>query len=143
MTVARTQVCVLASSWRVSMKRFFGFAFALFFAVASIALVGGESTAVAGRGCHGARRCHGGLFKKHHRRCHGEQVASDCGSCGEVSSDCGGCGEVSSDCGGCAGGCAGGDCGGEGVIVSEGVPTEAAPNAPKAEGAAPAAPSKT
>ncbi len=30
------------------------------------------------------------------------------------------------------GGCPGGDCGGEGVIISEGVPTEAAPEAPAA-----------
>jgi hypothetical protein len=142
------------------MKRFLGFSLAMFFALIALALVGGDSGAVAGHGCHGGRRCHGGLMaRKHerhkerchglfgkHRGCHGEAaVAEDCGDCGEVASDCGGCGEaVSSDCGGCgevvSGGCAGGDCGGEGVIVSEGVPTEAAPvEAP----AAPAAPEST
>jgi len=52
------------------MKRFLGFAFAMFFAVVGIALVGGDSGAVAGHGCHG--RCHGGLFARLHR-CHGEK----------------------------------------------------------------------
>jgi len=153
------------------MKRFLGFSLAMFFALVAIALVGGDSGAVAGHGCHGGRGCHGGglLAKLHdrerchggrerchggglfgkHRRCHGEAAAADCGSCGEVASDCGSCGEVvSSDCGSCgevmssgcsgcggevvSGGCAGGDCGGEGVIVSEGVPTEVAPVADEA-----------
>jgi len=45
-------------------------------------------------------------------------MATGCDSCG---------GEVMMD-----GGCPGGDCGGEGVIISEGVPTEAAPEAPAA-----------
>ena len=142
------------------MKRFLGFSLAMFFALIALALFGGDSGAVAGHGCHGGRRCHGGMMaRKHerrqerchgrlgkHRGCHGEvAVAEDCGDCGEAASDCGACGEaVSSDCGGCGegvrGGCAGGDCGGEGVIVSEGVPTEAAPvEAP----AAPAAPEST
>jgi len=135
------------------MKRFLGFSLAMFLALVAIALVGGDSGAVAGHGCHG-RRCHGGLLARLHRchgrerchglfgrrhRCHGEEVAA-CEPCGEVVSecgDCGGCGEVVS------GGCAGGDCGGEGVIVSEepvseGVPTEAAP-----ADEAPAAPSDT
>lgn len=144
------------------MKRFFGVSLAMFFALVAIALVGGDSGAVAGHGCHG-RRCHGGLFARHHRchgrerghgllgkhrRCHGEEAAVECGGCEEAASDCGSCGgEVvsggcaSGDCGGevVSGGCAGGDCGGEGVIVSEGVPTEAAPEAP----AAPAEPAKT
>ena len=111
------------------MKRFLGFSLAMFFALMAIALVGGDSGAVAGHGCHG-RKCHGGLFARHHRchgrekghglfghgknRCHGEEAvaecapcgeaASDCGSCGEVASDCGSCGEVVSDCGNCGGG---------------------------------------
>jgi len=157
------------------MKRFLGFACAMFFALVAIALVGGDAGAVAGHGCHGARRCHGGLFARHHRchgerghglfgkhrRCHGEAApvacesdcgaaASDCGDCGAVASDCGSCGEgavVEGGCGSCGegavveGGCAGGACGGEGVI-SEGVPTEAAPAAPAAP-EAPAAPAKT
>jgi hypothetical protein len=154
------------------MKRFLGFSLAMFFALVAIALVGGDSGAVAGHGCHGRRchggglfarlhRCHGrerchGLFGKHRGECHGEEAAvecdscepaaSECGGCGEAASDCGGCGEVVSDCGGCgevvSGGCAGGDCGGEGVIVSEGVPTEAAPIEEEAP-AAPAEPAKT
>ncbi len=139
------------------MKRFLGFSLAMFFALVAIALVGGDSGAVAGHGCHGGRGCHGGglLAKLHarerchggrerchggglfgkHRGCHGEAAAADCGSCGEVASDCSSCGggEVVS------GGCAGGDCGGEGVIVSEGVPTEVPTEAP----AAPAAPEST
>jgi hypothetical protein len=154
------------------MKRFLGFAVAMFFALVAIALVGGDAGAVAGHGCHGARRCHGGLFahKKRchgergglfgkHRRCHGEAapVASEsaCGDCGAAAEGCGACGEGAvveggygeGGCGACAegavveGGCAGGACGGEGVI-SEGVPTEAAPAAPAAP-EAPAAPAKT
>jgi hypothetical protein len=131
------------------MKRFLGFSLAMFFAVVAVALVGGESGAVAGHGCHG-RKCHGGLMAKHRAKkaarkaakCHGaEEVAAECGACEPAASDCGG--EVASDCGSCgggevvSGGCAGGDCGGEGVImsegaVSEGVPTEA-PAAPAAE----------
>jgi hypothetical protein len=144
------------------MKRFLGFSLAMFFALVAIALVGGDSGAVAGHGCHG-RKCHGGLMAKHRAKkaarkaakCHGEEVAAECGACEPVASDCGSCGEVASDCGSCgevvegcsgcgggevvSGGCAGGDCGGEGVIVSEGVPTEAAP----VEGEAPAAPAST
>ena len=131
------------------MKRFLGFSLALFFALVAIALVGGDSGAVAGHGCHG-RKCHGGLLAKHRAKkearraakCHGEEAAPACESgCGEAAGDCGSCGgEVVS------GGCAGGDCGGEGVIVSEGavsegVPTEAAPA--KEAPAAPAAPAKT
>ena len=142
------------------MKRFLGFAVAMFFALVAIALVGGDAGAVAGHGCHGARRCHGGLFARHHRchgererchglfgkhrRCHGEaapaaceSACGDCGACGEgavVEGGCGACGEGAA----VEGGCAGGACGGEGVI-SEGVPTEAAPAAPEA----PAAPAKT
>ena len=142
------------------MKRFLGFSLAMFFGLVAIALVGGDSGAVAGHGCHG-RKCHGGMMAKHRAKkaarkaakCHGEEVASACDSgCGEsAAADSGSCGdEVVSDCGSCgggevvSGGCAGGDCGGEGVIVSEGavsegVPTEAAPVAP----AAPAEPAKT
>ena len=95
------------------MKRFLGFALAMFFALMAIALVGGDNGAVAGHGCHGRERCHGHRERCHgkHRRCHGE-VAQCCGE--------------TSDCSGCASGCAGGDCGGAAVIESEGVPTEAA-----------------
>ena len=140
---------------------------AMFFALVAIALVGGDTGAVAGHGCHG-RKCHGGGLLAKHRakkaarkaaKCHGaeevaaecgacEPAASECGSCGdEVASECGSCGdEVASECGGCgggevvSGGCAGGDCGGEGVIVSEGAASEGVPTeAP----AAPAEPSST
>jgi hypothetical protein len=137
------------------MKRYLGFALAMFFAIVAIALVGGDSGAIAGHGCHGGRKCHGGLMAKHKakkaaRRCHGQQEAAACESaCGCEAASCGGCGEAApaegcSSCGGEAvmsegcsscggetvsGGCAGGDCGGAGVI-SEGVPTEAAPAAP-------------
>jgi len=144
------------------MKRFLGFALAMFFAIVAIALVGGDSGAIAGHGCHGGRKCHGGLFARHHAnkchggllakhrakkaaRCHGEEAPAcdtGCGDCG-AAEGCSGCGDAvasegCSSCGGgevISGGCAGGDCGGAGVI-SEGVPTEAAP-------AAPAAPSAT
>jgi hypothetical protein len=148
------------------MKRFLGFAVAMFFALVAIALVGGDAGAVAGHGCHGARRCHGGLFAhKHrchgerghglfgkHRRCHGEAAPAACepaceSACGAAAEGCGACGEgavVEGGCGACAegavveGGCEGGACGGE-AVISEGVPTEAAPAAPEA----PAAPAKT
>lgn len=123
------------------MKRFLGFSLAMFFALVAIALVGGDSGAVAGHGCHG-KRCHGGLFAKRechgrekchgrerchgrkHRRCHGEVECCDpcCDPCCEPACGC------ESGCTGCSG-CAGGDCGAEGVIESEGVPTEA-PKAP-------------
>jgi len=130
------------------MKRFLGIAVAMFFALVAIALVGGDSGAVAGHGCHGRHRCHGrhhrerchgGLLARHHAkkaaRCHGEAApVEECGSCGEVASDCGSCGEAGG-CGSCGGevvgGCAGGNCGGE-AVISEGVPTEAAPAAPAA-----------
>jgi len=144
--------------WRFVMKRFLGFAFAMFFALVAIALVGGDSGAVAGHGCHGRchgglfarmHRCHGererchGLFGKHRNKCHGEEAVAECGGC-EAAADCGSCGgEMVGGCGSCGGetvvegGCAGGGCGGEGVIssevISEGVPTEAeAPAAPAA-----------
>jgi hypothetical protein len=142
--------CVPFPLWRFLMKRFLGFSLAMFFALVAVALVGGDNGAVAGHGCHG-RKCHGGLLAKHRAKkaarkaakCHGEEVAAECGACESEASDCGSCGgEVASECGGCggevvSGGCAGGDCGGEGVImsegaVSEGVPTEA-PAAPAAE----------
>ncbi|RLS79344.1 MAG: hypothetical protein DWI03_02030 [Planctomycetota bacterium] len=123
------------------MKRFFGLALAMFFALVAIALVGGDSGVVAGHGCHGGRKCHGGLLARvhaakkerchggllhRHRRCHGEAAAAECGDCGAAE----GCSACAEGCGD-AGGCAGGDCGGAGVI-SEGVPTEAAPAAPAA-----------
>jgi hypothetical protein len=115
------------------MKRFLGFAVAMFFALIAIALIGGDSGAVAGHGCHGRKSCHG---KKHHERrerchgrknrCHGEAAPACESGCGEASA-CGGCAD-----GGCAdGGCAGGACGGE-AVISEGVPTEVAPAAPAA-----------
>jgi len=129
------------------MKRFLGFAFAMFVALVAIALVGGDTGAVAGHGCHGRHRerCHGGLLAKHRAkkaaRCHGEAApAAECGSCGEAAADCGSCGgEVAGGCGSCggevvSGGCAGGGCGGE-AVISEGVPTEAAPAAPAAPAA--------
>ena len=56
------------------MKRFLGFSVAMFCALVAIALVGGDAGAVAGHGCHGARKCHGGglLSKiKLPKRCHG------------------------------------------------------------------------
>jgi len=139
------------------MKRFLGFAVAMFFALVAIALVGGDTGAVAGHGCHG-RKCHGGLMAKHRAKkaarkaakCHGAEAAPACESgCGEAAPACeGGCGEAAvveggcSSCGGgemvegaVSGGCVGGGCSGESVI-SEGVPTEAA--APVAAPAAPA-----
>ena len=58
------------------MKRFLGFAVAMFFALVAIALVGGDSGAVAGHGCHGGRKCHGGLLARHHaKKCHGGLLA--------------------------------------------------------------------
>ena len=133
------------------MKRFLGFCFAMFIALVAIALVGGDSGAVAGHGCKGRARCNGGLLG-HKKRCKGEEAAapaceSGCGEAAEAASDCGSCGgesaAVEGGCSSCGGeavssGCAGGGCEGSGVI-SEGVPTEAAPVAP----AAPAAPAKT
>jgi hypothetical protein len=129
------------------MKRYLGFALAMFVAIVAIALVGGDTGAIAGHGCHGgllarhhAKKCHGereGLLARHRAkkaaRCHGEEVAACESGCGEAVEGCSGCG------GEAVGGCAGGDCGGAGVISSEGVPTEAAPAAP----AAPEAPAKT
>ena len=137
------------------MKRFLGFSLAMFFALMAIALVGGDSGAVAGHGCHG-RKCHGGLFARHHRchgrekchglfgrknRCHGEEVAEECGACESACDSCDSCGEVVEGCSSCggevvSGGCPNGDCGGEGVIISEPA-TEAAPTE------APAAPAST
>ena len=110
------------------MKRFLGCAVAMLFALVAIALLGGDTGAVAGHGCHGRAKCHGrqkchgekhGRHKKN--RCHGQEAPACC----QESAAC--CGEVS--------GCAGGACGGE-AVISEGVPTEAAP-------VAPAAPAKT
>ena len=54
------------------MKRILGLSFAMFIALVAIALVGGDSGAVAGHGCHGrARSCHGGLFAHKKKGCHG------------------------------------------------------------------------
>jgi hypothetical protein len=146
--------------WRYVMKRFLGFCFAMFIALVAIALVGGDSGAVAGHGCKGRARCNGGLlghkksckgglFAHKKKRCKGEEAAapaceSGCGEAAEAASDCGSCGgesaAVEGGCSSCGGeavssGCVGGGCEGSGVI-SEGVPTEAAP-------VAPAAPAKT
>ena len=129
------------------MKRYFGIALAMFVAIVAIALVGGDSGAIAGHGCHGglfakhrANKCHGGLLAKHRAkkaaRCHGEEASACESGCGEAC----GCCEAAEGCSSCGegkavnGGCAGGDCGGAGVI-SEGVPTEAAPAAPAAPAA--------
>ena len=120
------------------MKRFLGFSLAMFFALMAIALVGGDSGAVAGHGCHG-KKCHGGLFARHHRcngrekcnglfgrknRCNGEKAAEECGACESACDSCDSCGEVVEGCSSCggevvSGGCPNGDCGGEGVIISE------------------------
>jgi hypothetical protein len=135
------------------MKRILGLCFAMFIALVAIALVGGDSGAVAGHGCKGRSRCnggllghkkkgcHGGLFgHKKKNRCNGEAAAaapaceSGCGEAAAVEGGCSSCGESAA----VEGGCAGGGCEGSGVI-SEGVPTEAAPAAPEA----PAAPAKT
>ena len=117
----------------------------MFFALVAIALVGGDSGAVAGHGCHGrARGCHGGLFAKLHNRerchglfghkkrgCHGAAAApaaceSGCGAAVESSgcSSCGGEAVESSGCSSCGGavtestsGCS--SCGG-GEMVSGG-----------------------
>ena len=175
-----THLAFNVSIWRYVMKRILGLCFAMFIALVAIALVGGDSGAVAGHGCHGRARCHGGLFAHKKKgchgglfghkknRCHGEAAAaapaceSGCGEaapacesgCGEsaaVEGDCSSCGgesaAVESGCSSCgggevvSGGCAGGNCEGSSVI-SEGVPTEAAPAAPAAV-EAPAAPAKT
>jgi hypothetical protein len=168
-TAFRTHSAFDVFIWRYVMKRFLGFCFAMFIALVAIALVGGDSGAVAGHGCHGRARCHGGLlghkkkgchgglFGHKKKRCHGEAAAAApaCESgCGEAAaaSDCGSCGgesaAVESGCSSCGGesaavegGCVGGGCEGSSVI-SEGVPTEAAPAAPAAP-EAPAAPAKT
>ena len=54
------------------MKRILGLSVAMFGALVAIALVGGDSGAVAGHGCHGGLRakkgCHGGLLAKLHAK---------------------------------------------------------------------------
>ncbi|NDC53692.1 MAG: hypothetical protein EBZ74_05220 [Planctomycetia bacterium] len=112
------------------MKRFLGCAFAMFLALVAIALVGGDSGAVAGHGCHGRHhhrhKCHGGLLARlhaKHAKCHGEEAPA-CDSCGEAAGECAGCAE---------GGCAGGACGGE-AVISSGTPTPAAAPAAPASG---------
>ena len=63
---------------------------ASFIAVVGIALVGGEKTAVAARGCNGCScdgggDCGGCHARKHRSRCHGCHArcngAADCGGC--------------------------------------------------------------
>ncbi|MBL6831079.1 MAG: hypothetical protein ISQ70_06645 [Pirellulales bacterium] len=129
------------------MKRFYGIAAAVFLGLMTIALVGGESTAVAGHGCCGVsecsgddcggrharrqNRCHG----RRHERCHGRERCH--GLFGHRRNKCDGaaecCGETVVACDSCGGdaGCPNGDCGGEGVIVEDAAP-EAAPEAPEA-----------
>ena len=94
------------------MKRYLGFALAMFFAIVAIALVGGDSGAVAGHGCHGGRKCHGGMMARKHankchggllahhkakkaaRRCHGEEAVACESGCGEAvaAEGCSSCG---------------------------------------------------
>jgi hypothetical protein len=122
------------------MKRILGLSFAMFIALVAIALVGGDSGAVAGHGCKGRARscqggglfahkkkdCKGGLFgHKKNKGCKGEAAAAPaCESgCGEAAPACeSGCGEAASACGSCGeaaveGGCT--SCGG-GEVVSGG-----------------------
>ena len=98
------------------MKRFLGISFAAFIALIAFALVSGDATAGLRKNCHGKRchgrvhrerSCHGGLFHRRHRRCHGEEAA-----CCESN------------------GCESGACGGGEVVTEEAAPTEAAPEAP-------------
>ena len=131
---------------------------AIFFALVGIALMGGESKAVAGHGCHGCGGghgcdgggCHGPISdccgvptdccgaahhcggRRHHRarrhRCHGRN------HCGGYN----GCAGYHNGCGGYHGGCGGYDCGG-GYPVEQGTPAdmggeEAAPAAASAPG---------
>ena len=130
------------------MKRFYGIAAAVFLGLMTIALVGGESTAVAGHGCCGVSECSGndcgGRHARRHNRCHGRRHerchgrerchglfghhrrnkcagAAEC--CGEAVVACDSCGADA--------GCPNGDCGGEAVIVEDAAP-EAAPEAPEA-----------
>ena len=67
------------------MKRFLGSAVAAVVALVAIALIGGESGAVAGHGCHGRKSCHGGILSRLHAKksCHGAEAApaADCGAC--------------------------------------------------------------
>jgi len=121
------------------MKRFLGFSVAMFVALVAIALVGGDAGAVAGHGCHGARKCHGGgllskiklpkrchggggLLSKLHgkKRCHGAAAApaaceSGCGEAVASGCDTGACGGDAV----AAGGCESGACGGEVVAGGE------------------------
>ena len=135
------------------MKRFYGIAAAFFLGLMTIALVGGESAAVAGHGCCGVSdcsgndcggRCHGRRHRRchgvRHHRCHGRQRchglfghrrhkcagANEC--CGEVVVECESC-VACDNCG--SAGCPDGNCDGEAVIVEEAAP-EAAPEAPEA-----------
>jgi hypothetical protein len=146
-TASGTHLAFNVFIWRFVMKRFLGLCFAMFIALVAIALVGGDSGAVAGHGCHGRARgchggglfahkkkgCHGGLFGHKKNRCHGEAAAaapacdSGCGEAASASACDSGCGEAASDCGSCGGesmavegGCSscGGAAGGE--VVSGG-----------------------
>ncbi|MGA0039635.1 MAG: hypothetical protein ACO3NZ_07300 [Pirellulales bacterium] len=66
------------------MKRFYGIAAAVFLGLMTIALVGAESTAVAGHGCNGASECSGKCHGRSHKlfnrdrcngSCHGEEAS--------------------------------------------------------------------
>jgi hypothetical protein len=129
--------------WRFVMKRILGLCFAMFIALVAIALVGGDSGAVAGHGCKGRSRCngglmghkkkgcHGGLFGHKKKGCKGEAAAapaceSGCGEAAAVEGGCSSCGESAAVEGGCSscgesaaveGGCS--SCGG-GEVVSGG-----------------------
>ena len=64
------------------MKSFLGSSVAMVVALVAISLVGGESGAVAGQGCHG-RKSGGGLLAKLHAKkgCHGAAVAEAAPAC--------------------------------------------------------------
>ena len=64
------------------MKRFLGSAVAMLVALVAIGLVGGDSGAVAGHGCHG-RKSGGGLLAKLHAKkgCHGAAAAEAAPAC--------------------------------------------------------------
>jgi hypothetical protein len=119
----RTHSALNSLPRRYVMKRFLGFAVAMFVALVAIALVGGDTGAVAGHGCHG-RKCHGGLMAKHRAKkaarkaakCHGAEAAPACeAGCGEAAPACeSGCGEAVAVESGCS------SCGGEAVAVESG-----------------------
>lgn len=66
------------------MKKIVGSGMSIAAAIVTLALVGGESAAVAGNGCHGSRNCHGGLLSRLRERakCHGTRSTCHGGSGG-------------------------------------------------------------